>query len=240
VGLLHLVLAESALELVPEPLWSHPAVSRSAKTRAKSPRDILLDDTHHHSAMRAAAQKRQFADPERRGRPDIVHLALLVALESRLNHEGLLRVWIHTRDDRWIEVAPDLHIQRAQHRFIGLMENLLRDGRVPPAGKGEPLMVSRSNVTLADGIRSTGATRVVVLDENGETEDSALEAVLSASGDVAVIVGGYPTGPFRNDLSAFGPVRLRLGTRPLAAWTVVAEIVVRHERALANRGADPR
>ena len=84
------VLAESELEMVPEKLLSHPAVVSSAKRRGKKPEEILLDSNFHHNALKG------IEDGERRGRPDIAHVFLLVALESIANKRGLIKdVIIH-------------------------------------------------------------------------------------------------------------------------------------------------
>lgn len=239
--ILHLVLAEAALERVPEPLWSHPAVAKPARTRGKSPGETLLDDTLHHSAMTAAAKKGTFDEKERRGRPDIVHIALLVALDSRLNHEGRLRVWVHTRNDEVIRVDPDVRIQRSQNRFYGLLEALFRDGQVPPA-KSDPakvFMAVEEGVTLPALVARLGVDRTVVLDEGGEDTplDAAMCDGLDAGGATAVVVGAYPTGPFRTDLSSLTPTptAVRLGSVPLNAWTVVSEATIRFYDATSDR-----
>ncbi len=220
------------MERVPEALWTHPAVAKSARARSKRPREILLDDSYHHSAMRAAANKGQFADIERRGRPDITHFCLLVALESRLNHDRRLAVWVHTRDDRLIRLDPEVRLQRAQHRFAGLMEKLLQDGAVPTPDKGPPLMQIDEGVPLAQAVEATGAKRLVLLEETGEDDD--LEAAFTAGhdgGDVAAIVGAFSHGGLRSDLTGLSYRSIRLGERPLAAWTVTAELTVRYRQA---------
>jgi rRNA small subunit pseudouridine methyltransferase Nep1 len=227
---LHIILAEAALELVPEPLWDHPSVSKAAKLRGKRPGETLLDDTYHHAAMNQAARKGRFVDQDRRGRPDIVHTSLLVALESRLNKEGRLRVWVHTRDDRLLSFRPDVRIQRAQHRFYGLMERLLIDGVVPQGAKDENVLIAcEEDVPLKEAIDRIGADRVVVFDEGGT--DTSVEAALldgiPMDGSVVAVIGAYPTGAYQSDLSGLEIERVALGTEPLTAWTVTAEAVVR-------------
>lgn len=232
-GTLRLLFAETALELVPEDLWAHPSVSKPAKTRNKRPGETLLDDTFHHSAMKQAADRGRFADLDRRGRPDILHTSLLVAMESRLNKEGRLQVWVHTRDDRLIWIRPDVRLQRAQHRFYGLMERLLVDSVVPQGAKGEHvLMTCESGVPLADAIRRLEADRVVVFDEGGDDGVSAAFAQ-QAKADAAVVavIGAYPTGRYQSDLSGLEVQKVALGSDPLSAWTVTAEAVVRYRSA---------
>ncbi len=229
----HLVLAESALERVPEELWSHPSVSKSARSRAKRPGELLLEDTYHHTAMRQAAKKGRFKDVERRGRPDIVHFSLLVALESRLNHERRLQCWVHTYDDRLIRLDPEVRLQRAQHRFTGLMEHLLQEGVGPLPEKGPPLLTMQDKVSLAEAVRATGATQVLVLDEAGQEDDNLEEAFAQTDGDVAAIVGAFPRGRLQSDLKGLPHKTIRLGQTPLPAWTVAAELTVRYRQATA-------
>lgn len=223
---LHLVFAEAALELVPEPLWSHPAVSKPARTRGKKASETLLDDTYHHAAMSQAAKQRRFPDFERRGRPDIVHTALLVALESRLNKEGRLQCWVHTYDDRLLWFRPDVRLQRAQHRFYGLMERLLVDGVVPQGAKGEHVLVSaETGVSLEAAVRRIQADRVVVFDESGADRAPGEALTEGDPGTVTAVIGAYPAGGFRSDL-AFPHDKVALGKEPLTAWTVASEALV--------------
>ncbi|MCP8317603.1 MAG: 16S rRNA methyltransferase, partial [archaeon] len=59
-----LILAESALELIPHELWKHPSVVKHASSKGKKVSEILLDRSYHHSAML------RLKDSEKRGRPD--------------------------------------------------------------------------------------------------------------------------------------------------------------------------
>ena len=133
--MLSLLFVESALETVPQPLWNHPSVTKRAKTLNKKPSETLLDRTYHHRAMI------RLKNNYRRGRPDILHFALLEALGSPLNKEGLLRVYVHTVDDHIISVDPKVRLPRNYDRFVGLIEQLLREDKVPVVG--QPLLELR-------------------------------------------------------------------------------------------------
>src|SRR6266511_5565948 len=123
--MLTLVLADTELELVPVELQRHPSVRASARKRGRSPAAILLDSSFHHPALK------KFPEGERRGRPDITHITLVVALDSILNLEGGLRVFVHTRNDEAIQFAPETRIPKNYTRFVGLMEDLFEKGEVP-------------------------------------------------------------------------------------------------------------
>ena len=48
----------------------------------------------------------------KRGRPDIVHLCLLEALESPLNKNKILSVYVHTYDNKIIYINPEVRLPR--------------------------------------------------------------------------------------------------------------------------------
>ena len=68
-----LIIAESALELVPKELQNHNSVKSHAKKLKKDSSKILLDNSWHFSAMKG------IKDEIKRGRPDLVHFCLLEA-----------------------------------------------------------------------------------------------------------------------------------------------------------------
>src|SRR5438093_2042184 len=88
---LNLVIAESALELVPEEIRRSPAVVNDAKRRERDPSKILLDRSLHHAAMV------RLKEDYKRGRPDIVFMTLLSDTGTPLFEEGSVKVCVHTR-----------------------------------------------------------------------------------------------------------------------------------------------
>ena len=117
---LTLILADSEIETVPSEFWSHPAVVQNARKRKKKPSQVLLDSTLHHSLFRNPDER------NRRGRPDIVHQFLLLGLDSILNGENRLRLYIHTRNDELISVDPRTRLPKNYNRYSGLFEELFR------------------------------------------------------------------------------------------------------------------
>ena len=105
---LNFVLAESALELVPRELAGARAVVADSKRRGKPPTEILLDRSFHHSAMG------KLKDSEKRGRPDLVHVALLSVTGTPLYLDGEVRVYVHTWPDVVVELAEKTRIPKMQ------------------------------------------------------------------------------------------------------------------------------
>ncbi|MEL9990873.1 MAG: 16S rRNA methyltransferase [Thermoproteus sp.] len=216
-----LVLAESSLELIPPEIRRHPVVVRDAKRRHKRPEEILLDRSRHHGAMSSLARA------EKRGRPDIVHMCLLAFQYSLLNMAGRGSMYIHTINDLVIRLKPDVRPPKNYNNFVGLMEQLLVNGRVPPSG--EPLMTVEK-MGLKALVESLGS-RWVVLHERGARKDPLELGSLLA--DSVVVVGGFPHGDFDNKWLLEGADAVyRLGDRALDAWQVVARAVALAELAL--------
>jgi len=225
--LLTLVLAESALETIPKQLWMHGSVQKYAKLRRKHPRFIILDRSHHHSAMKTLELS------ERRGRPDIVHFALLEALGSPLNKERLLRVYVHTFNDYVISVSPETRLPRNCNRFVGLMEQLFEFGRIPPEETEPPLLTLRQQ-TLTQLIREIQPSYILALSRIGKPE--TLEArvpKLTNEKRPAVLVGGFPHGHFSEATAMLADEVMRIDRETLETWTLVSRLIYEFERSFS-------
>jgi rRNA small subunit pseudouridine methyltransferase Nep1 len=71
---INIILLEAGIELVPKEIVNHPSVVKNAKRRKKKPEDTLLDISLHYHAMK------KLENVHKRGRPDIIHQALLIML----------------------------------------------------------------------------------------------------------------------------------------------------------------
>lgn len=202
--MLTLVIAESALELVPQSIVDHPVIVKSAQKRGKLPEKILLDSNFHHAAMR------NLRSAHKRGRPDIVHVALLCALESVVNKQGLLNVYVHTWNDDIISVNPETRIPRSYNRFCGLIEDLFEKGSVKDLLRVEKKLLNPFLERLPG--------KKVVMHEKGD--------FLHLERDLVCVVGGFPHGDFETELPY---PRSRISSENLTAWTVVSELTVRYE-----------
>ncbi len=219
---LNLLLVDSEIELVPERIASHPAVHINAKKRGKQAEKMLLDSSLHHSAMKRLSQG------ERRGRPDIVHFVLMLALESVLNRRDLLRVYVHTRNDEFITFDPSTRLPKNYPRFVGLMESLFSEGVAP--SRGEPLLMLHKDYSFERCIEVIPHSRVVVLSPDGEKV--RLKSYFKGSEDMLCIVGGFSKGDFKSDVRSNADEIISIYDESLTAWTVVSELIVNYENAL--------
>lgn len=221
--MLTLVLAEAELERIPLELCRHPAVISHARQRSKQPQQILLDSNYHHAAMGTLLEGR------RRGRPDITHLFLLTALESIVNKQGQLQIFIHTRNDQIITVSPQTRIMRNYERFLGLMEQLFEKTVVPDAA--HPLLRLDEHITLEQFVKKQKAERVIVLSKEGipvTLHEYFSKLQKQQSLNLLCIIGGFPSGTFHTDMKTIATDVISLYPEMLPAWTVASELLVNY------------
>lgn len=223
---LQLVLAEAEVEPVPDRIRDHPQVRAVADDRGKDPARCLLDASDHHDALS------DLPEGARRGRPDIAHFCLLLALDSPLNQAGDLRVRVHCRGENAIDVDPETRLIRHYPRFRGLLEQLLQEGQVP-AGRDPPLL-DLSRETPLEEVLAEAPDPVLVLDSAGRPGSPAGLAREVGDGDATVVVGGFPKGDYHLDVDEAADEVVALGEEPLMAWTTVGEVLahVEQERGL--------
>jgi len=219
---LNLFLAESELELVPREIASHPAVRSSAKRRDREPCSMLLDSNLHHTAMRRLPMA------ERRGRPDIVHFFLLLALDSVLNKRGMLRVYVHTRNNELITIDPSTRLPKNYPRFVGLMESLFEKGAVP--SNENPLLRLHRGYGIQKCLDFIPHTRLVVLSEEGERV--RLDRYFSLQQEeILCVIGGFSKGDFQSNLGQKADQVISIYEESLTVWSVASELIVNYENS---------
>ncbi len=218
--MLHLVLADSELEQVPREIADHRVIQRLAHRKGRRPTELLLNSSLHFPAMR------RLPDADRRGRPDIVHVSLLLALDTPLNREGLLRTYVHTRHDKLITVDPSARLPRMYNRFEGLMEHLLLTGEAPP----ENPLLRLEGASLAALLERIKPKKVLTFSERGERKlCRGLFSGLSSEDDVCAIVGGFPRGDFLSNVDKLSDELVSIDPELLRAPTVIARAIYAYE-----------
>lgn len=200
--MLKIIIAEAELEPMPRSLRSLPVMKKKYGRKDV----VLLDSNYHHTSMQT------LPDAYRRGRPDIVHVCLLNALESPLNKDGGLEVYVHTRHDKVIYIDPSWKVPKSYNRFVGLMEQLFSTRRITA---GDTDLLRMVNKTLPDLITEVSSGMPVkVMHYEGATY--ALDP------DEVLVIGGFPHGDFATDLPFS---RCSIHGEELVAWAVLNHVV---------------
>ncbi len=217
-----IVIAEAGLELIPEEIANNPVILAHAKKRGKKANEMLLDISLHYKAMK------NLRNWFKRGRPDIIHTSMLIALSSILNRTGLLNLFIHTINDLIIHVDPKARVPRNYNRFVGLMEQLLIEKKVPPNAQ-KPLMWIEER-KLHDFVKQRRFTSIILLHERGTfIKPKALGELIASkmvNGEkTCVIIGGFQHGDFEQSTLSLTKDRFAIYSQPLETWTVVSTVI---------------
>lgn len=219
--MLTILLTDTELELIPKDMQDDYSIRIHAKKRKKAPHRIILDSNFMHTAI----DRFYPGESTRRGRPDIVYLFLSVVMESILNKKGELKVWIHTRNNRIIEVAPDVRLPKSYNRFIGLIEDLYEKGEIR---SNEKLLLKVHNGDVRKLLELSGSRNLKIFSPKGEK--TSLNSFFDPTDrDQSVMVGGFSEGDFRSDVYSLGDSCSIFGDE-LTIWSVAMEAIAQYER----------
>jgi rRNA small subunit pseudouridine methyltransferase Nep1 len=227
---LTLALVESALQLVPQQIQSHPQIRRYAERRSKHASEILLDRAFHDAAMRKLAQVGYSIPVEKMGRPDIVHNTLLQVLETPLNWESQLRVLVHTQGDDLIRINPKVRLPKNYIRFVGLIEQLFAEKKVPSVNES---LLTIEKCNLPTLVRKLRSSRVIAFSRLGKPASlKVVAAQTSQLKDPLILIGAFPRGHFTPYTSRLIDEIYSVDREPLDAWVVAGRFVYDVEWAL--------
>ncbi len=224
---LFFILAESALEPIPTELRNHPKFRRYAKNQNKSPEAIIFDKSIHSFLIKNPEVY------EKRGRPDLVHISLLSILGTPLCKAGRLKIFLHTVNNRVIQVDPSVRLPRNYIRFIGLISQLFEMGQVPPKGPG---LLSLKKMTMQELIDEITPKYTILFSETGkEVELMNFMSRIVDHVPLAVIVGGFPHGKFSKETSHCANEIVAISNVSFDAHIVVSRVIYAYEIALKTK-----
>ncbi|MEW6044723.1 MAG: ribosome biogenesis protein [Thermoproteota archaeon] len=220
--MLHLVIAESSLELVPKELWRHNSVTSYCKRVGKNPSEVLLDNSWHFAAMKGIENE------IKRGRPDIVHFCLLEACSIPLYEEDEIAVYVHTIHDKVIFVGSGVRLPKSYHRFAGIIEQLFVEKIIKSADKK---LFELKEMTFSELIDRIKPKQVIGLSSEGQKSSYEGVAKLCEDG-TCLVVGGFPKGDFSDSIKNKMDLVYSVEPRPLEAHVVVARILYECEKTI--------
>lgn len=224
--MLNLIIADASLETIPDNLYRHPSL-RNLRHSGKKPSDILLDRSLHHFAMISAGLE----DLHKRGRPDILHIALINALATPLYRNNLMRVFIHTINNNVIFVGDDVRIPKSYFRFEGLMLNLLKNKKII-SDDDQILLEIRSQTNFKCLLREIIKSEIVVgLSTTGRYRKLDSIAIdLSAQTNPCVVIGGFPKGYFSESVDSCFDKKYSISNMGLESQVVISRLIYEYEK----------
>lgn len=221
---LAVILAESALELIPDEIGKHAAVLADAKRRETDSSRMLLDRSVHHAAML------RLKDEFKRGRPDLIHITLLSITSTPLYQEGLAKVFVHTVNDVILEFEERTRPPKSYSRFRNLIEGALHE-------KLDTGLIKVYDSSLSGLVKKTLRADLVtglsILGESRSLEEIANQ--IAAKKYPAVVIGGFPRGHFSPETLKLLDQLVRIDERPLDAHVVASRLIYEIEKARKDK-----
>jgi rRNA small subunit pseudouridine methyltransferase Nep1 len=220
-----IILEEASLELVPKKYWAYESCKLFESRFGVPPESQILDDNFHHEIIEKLPRK------EKRGRPDVVHFALLDVMSTPAYQENIIQPIIHTINNETILVGERVRVPRTELRFNGVMSKILRSQQG----------IAEKNLFQDDGeketrelLKSLDADEVFCLTSQGVLKDLR-NFVSSHKGEktsaTAWIVGGFARGHFAEEVKGLASDLISISDRPLAAHVVTARLSYELERS---------
>jgi rRNA small subunit pseudouridine methyltransferase Nep1 len=220
--LLSLVIAESALELVPKELQKHNSVIASARRFNKKPAEILLDISWHFAAMKGIKNE------IKRGRPDLVHFSLLEACSIPLYFENKLNVFVHTIDDKVISVGQNVRLPKSYHRFIGLVEKLYATGKIE---ENNNILLEIKDMNFGNLIKKINPKQIIALSSKG-IKSSYQKVAEELNDNTCLVVGGFSKGQFFDKNKDYFNKIVLVDKNPLEAHIIISRVLYEYEKRI--------
>ena len=220
--MISLVLAESALELVPLELQDHSSVLSHAQKLGKNPSEILLDNSWHFAAMKGINNE------IKRGRPDLVHFSILEATTIPLYLQNKIKIYIHTIDDKVIYIGENVHIPKSYHRFEGLIEKLFLEKTIR---FDTSILLEIKEKSFSELINEIKPSKIIGFSTKGEL--SSFEKISSEISDnTCLIIGGFQKGHFSESTKNKINHLFSVDNLSYEAHVVVARILYEYEKTV--------
>ena len=220
--MISVILAESALELVPLELQDHPSVLSHAQKLGKNPSEILLDNSWHFAAMKGINNE------IKRGRPDLVHFSILEATTIPLYLQNKIKIYIHTVDDKVIYIGENVHIPKSYHRFEGLIEKLFLEKTIR---FDTSILLEIKEKSFSELINEIKPSKIIGFSTKGEL--SSFEKISSEILDnTCLIIGGFQKGHFSESTKNKINHLFSVDNLSYEAHVVVARILYEYEKTV--------
>lgn len=216
------LIADASIELVDKYL------ENKSKSKIRRLSDRLLDISHHYHLIRKNHKKHLL----NRGRPDIIHFGLLLLLDSILNKEKMLEVYIHTVDNYIIYVNPEVRLPKNYERFKGLMADLLIRKKIH-ADNGKTTLLAIQYNSITSFINQIKPSIRIGLTRHGiPTSVTNLTKQIILEKNPLIVVGGFQKGTFSKQIAEIINKKVSIDPQSLHLWTVISKIVATIENIL--------
>jgi len=213
----HLMLVDAEIEALPSDAVVGPGPRICCMPGVDRQKIRVLESYLHRDLMAI------MPDRQRRGRPDIVHDFLTLALGSKHRVCGELDVLVHARNNVVIRFGRKASVSKDYIKFLGSMTELFDRGEI---GIGEERIWIQTEQSLADLLKEEGLDFVIALSPNGKKEHLRAALSILKGKEVGVIIGGFPEGDYLSPIYEIVDLVVSLGDELLTVPDVTAQVLV--------------
>lgn len=210
-----LAIVDAELEVVPKEKLGGVKL-RASSDALFGKREVILDHVLHADLVRAMPES------NRRGRPDILHHALTLAISSIPYRMGDIDVVVHTRNNEAIYFGPKAEIPQNYFEFLRRLGDLYTDGQVDCREKRWAIETDRD---LAHIVAKSRAEVRVLLSPVGEVKGLGKLMKGFQENNAIIMFGGFPEGDFKSPVNDLADISVSLGPDLLNINAVTAEIL---------------
>ena len=211
----------------------HQSVINYAKKKGKNPREVLLDRSYHHDAIIHSNLDSSW----KRGRPDIVHFAMMEALSTPLFLRHMLKVYVHTINNKIIFISDNLRLPKSYFRFEGLMMNLFKDNTIKINDSNDVLLEVQDNITFEHLVKKViKPNKLIGLSSRGiqSTAEKVVTENIKKNYHCAFVIGGFPKGHFSESTTKLFNHSYSIEKLKLEAHIVISRILYESEKVLLS------
>ena len=217
-----IILVESSLELIPNKMHNHPAVTSYSKKFKKNPANTLLDNSWHFGAMKGL-------DNEiKRGRPDLIHLTLLSLCTTPAFYENKIKIFVHTINNKIISINNNTRLPKSYHRFQGLMEKLFLIKKIEHR---DELLMNLETSTLSQLISKIKPTHIIGLTTVGK-KTTFEKIVKELTENSCILIGGFQKGHFSKETEKIIEESFSINNSSLESHLVASRLVYEYEKTI--------
>ena len=220
------LLFDSGLELFTKSILKEIMKQNLRVSQNQKKLDVLLENPIHGNLLKSIPE-----GSSKRGRPDIIHTSLLFALNSPIFLENSASISVHTRNNEIFWARNDWKIPPSYVRFRGIMEELLKYGRVPKTG--EQILSLEKDISVEDWVVKQKPSAVLLMDEDGVNISlKKLGTILSTEHHPIILIGGYQRGKIQPQYRKLAQNVYSIYSRSLPTWSILSRCCIATELGL--------
>ena len=164
----------------------------------------------------------------KRGRPDIIHLALLAICSTPLYQQKKIKVFVHTINNQVITLGDQIRLPKSYHRFQGIIEKLFKEKKIELS---DLKLMELQSMTFEELLNKIKPEKVVGFSTEGKNSTFE-ESAKTITDNTCIVVGGFQKGHFEENIkNKFDQIE-KLSQNSLETHVILSRIIYEYEKTI--------